>query len=389
MRSSAWLLLVGLLATNSVAKNDVYGELDVASMFYRPYFKQIDSKRDTVNRVSITIRDEWIEDDTKTVIDLGYVGSDNEMYNNMFKDTMRAISIFYVNELYVSKGIGDYTINVGQFMFRKGTFHEYSFNGNRVGNGIYGTIEDNMQGLIVTKRIDSTSAMAIGKVWTNKWFDTIVNDYKQKDFYTDSNAWLLIYKKQIQDVYAEANAYRVNTYMNGNDIGNTNLLNVGADYNKEDTTGVILYGFMSYSESELDTTKLSPIGRGFETKSIFFGEHKSSGLMTLLGFKKLYDIGTKEYFAGAEVEHITEGYHNHAIGKPFELYEYSNIGITKNIYAGIKLNRNATLRLRYCVFDSSGKAYKNGLNTKSADVEDIPNAPYKTDSWTIQFYADW
>ena len=108
-------------------------------------------KDKNINLIDLNINNDFIFTNSKLATSIGTYQTSSSVYNNNVKTFVDETEIYRINELYYTQYLTDkLSISIGQFPFKKGTFYEYGFNGNRTGIGLYTLSDANLQGGIIT-----------------------------------------------------------------------------------------------------------------------------------------------------------------------------------------------------------------------------------------------
>lgn len=319
--------------------------------------------------------DFYIFDKTKIGTSFGAYVNTNRTYNNNVKSYVDRVNAYRINELYLTQYLTeDLMVSIGVFPFKKGTFYEYGYNGNRSGIGLYTMSDANLQGAIVTYNINSNNTIQIGSVAYEKYF-TSFKDTKEGDgpitfaSYQDSGMDYISYRHTYDEWYSEFMITDTYQYLNGVKIIATNTYSLALSYDDEATTGRTYYSIFTYSNSHGDNSSLSPYG-SFHNDEYYFDKFDTSGYSWLLGFKQEFDnlIFNKDFVYGFEYLYRSEGYHSLLAGEPLSYDSYSNIGSSYNTYIGIRYDKNIVTKLRFYRYDAEGKMTKGILSPVSGDL---------------------
>ena len=348
----------------------------------------------TTTLVEVNINNDLYFKNTKIGTSVGIYANDEKSYNNNVKEYVDRVEIYRVNELYITQYLTEnLMVSFGVFPFKKGTFYEYGYNGNRTGIGLYTLSDANLQGTIVTYNKDKHT-LQFGNVAYEKYFSTY-HDSKEGDgpitfrSYKDSGMKYVSYKYNYEKWYSEFMITDTYQYLNDVKIISTNTYSTALSYDDESETGRTYYGILTLSDSEGDNSSLSPYGR-FSNEKYHFDKFKTNGYSLLLGFKQEIDslIFNKDFVYGIEYLHRSPGYHSLLAGEPLSYDSYSNIGDSYNTYIGIRYNKNIVTKLRYYRYISDGKMTKGILSPVSGDlIKEEGNGNY--DSIILQLYIDF
>lgn len=331
---------------------------------------------------------------TKIGTSVGIFISDNESYNNNVKEYVDRVEIYRVNELYLTQYLTDrLSVSFGVFPFKKGTFYEYGYNGNRTGIGLYTLSDANLQGAIATYTVDNHT-LQIGSVAYEKYISTYY-DAKEGNgnitfrSYKDSGMNYISYKYNRDKWYSEIMLTNTFQYLNDVKIISTDTYSLALSYDDEAITGRTYYSILTMTDSVGDNSSLSPIGR-FSTDEYHFDKFETNGYSWLLGFKQEIDnlIFNKDFVFGIEYLYRSEGYHSLLAGEPLSYDSYSNIGSSYNTFIGMRYDKNTMFKLRYYRYDSHDRMTKGVLSPVSTDlVNKDGNGDYN--SIILQLYIDF
>ncbi len=348
-----------------------------------------------VNLLDLNINNDLHFENSKFVTALGLFYTDNKVYNNNVKMFVNESESIRINELYYTQYVNNnLSFSFGLFPFKKGTFYEYGFNGNRSGIGLYTLSDAQLQGGIVTYNKDNYT-LQIGSVVYLKYFKPY-KDYAKTDnevtfdSYKDSGMDYITYKYTRDKWYSELMLTNTYQYVNNKKIIDTDTYSLALSYDDEISTGRTYYTIYTYSDSKGDTSSLSPLKVPFSTDYYHFDKFNTKGYSLLLGFKQELDnvLFNKDMVFGLEYLHRSKGYHSLLAGEPFSYDSYSNIGDSYNIHTGIRFNKNTILKLRYYHYDNNGVMTKPMLSTVTTD-ENNGDSTGSYDSWTLQLYIDF
>ena len=355
----------------------------------------IKTKQDNNGLVEANINNDfYIYSHTKLGTSFGIYANENNTYNNNVKSDVERVNAYKINELYITNYLTDHLmVSYGIFPFKKGSFYEYAYNGNRTGIGLYTLSDANLQGGIVTYSEDNHT-IQVGSVAYEKYF-TSIKDTKEGDgpitfsSYKDSGMDYISYKYTYENLYNEFMITDTYQYLNDVNIIDTNTYTYAVSYDDEANTGRTYYSIFTRTFSDGDNSSLSPIGR-FSNEKYHFDKFKTNGYSWLLGFKQELDdvIFNKDMVIGFEYLHRSQGYHSLLAGEPLSFDSYSNIGDTYNPYIGLRYDKNTLLKLRYYKYDAKDKMTKGILSPVSGDlIKDGNNGNYE--NLILQLYIDF
>lgn len=355
----------------------------------------INGKKESNTLFDLNINNDfYLYEKTKIGTSVGAYINTDKTYNNNVRSKVNRVNAYRINELYLTYYITEeLMISFGVFPFLNGTFHEYSFNGNKSGIGLYTLSDSKFQGSIVTYNKDNYS-LQFGSVGYEIYFRTSL-DTKQSDgpitfdSYKDSGMDYISLKYYVDKWYQEVMLTNTYQYLNGVDIIDTNTYSYAISYDDEAVTGRTYYSIITLSDSKGDNSSLSPYGR-FSNELYHFDEFKTHGYSWLLGFKQEFDndIFNKDMVFGTEFIHRSDGYHSLLAGEPLSFDSYSNIGDTYNTYIGLRYDKNTIIKLRYYKYDANDKMTKGILSPVSTKlVDDGSNGNY--DYLILQLYIDF
>ena len=339
--------------------------------------------------------DTYITDKLLNRASIGAMFTDDSMYNAILKHGVKPLHIMFINDLYIQYIINeDWDIDIGMFSFRKGMLYEYGFNDYRIGNGIYSTITNQLQGVVLKRKLDYCNIL-IGRLYADKWLNSVLYINKEnKKLGTVTKGTvvdIITIKNSFNRWKFETDLYSIDKYIYEKYVGHINMISAAFSYNTDDINGLLYYGLISYSKSNNNNISSSPTGEEMYYSSYYFGANKSSGYKYLIGIRKTFDIESikKEVLIGEEYGYVNTGYSNLTLGKPIEPYNYALLGTTYNTWIGIRLNRNQMLKLRFCYYKNNGDTYYKGAGTKSTDTDNIYMSVKSERSITIQYYIDF
>ena len=376
-----------------------------------------------VNMVDVIINNDfYIGDNTKIVFSPGVLTDDRGTYNSIVKSNVNKISEVYINELYVSYLLTDnLSIAVGVFPFRKGAFYEYGFNGYRAGNGLYSITDNVLQGFVVSYTLADT-VFQIGTVSYQKFFKSS-HDYDEKaspityDSYKGSGMDYFAIKQNLGKWYLDLEVANVYQYMNTVDVIDSNVYSLGVSYDESVTTGRTYYAIASWSQSKGDTGSLaytydysygvySPMykpdpdggqpeppngSQPFHNDSAQYDSFKTSGYFALIGVKQEIDnvIFGKDLVLSAEYAYRSGGYHSLLAGRPLSPHAYADIGNFYNLSAGVRIDKNNMIKLRYYMYDTNGASTKYGFTPVTTDATNVNGALTRYQAIILQWYYDF
>lgn len=381
-------IFVFLLYTNILLSVDFItgGSVDIKRSF---------NNNNNVSVVDISLHNDVHFKNSKLASSIGVYSTNNSVYNNNVKNNVPRSEVLSVNELYytqyLNKGL---SVSLGLFPFKKGTFYEHSYNGNRSGIGLYTLTDANLEGGIVTYT-SGRHTFQIGGAWYEKYFRTY-KDYVKTDSeinfdsYKDSGMEYIAYKYNRDKWYSELMFTKMDQFVNGYKIIDTDTYSLALSYDDEVDSGRTYYGVYTRTFTQGDTSSMSPIGKPTSNSYYHFDKFKTSGHSLLLGIKQELDRSkyTKDMVIGFEYLKRTEGYHSLLAGEPLSYDNYSNIGESFNSYVGLRLNKDMLLKFRYFKYYDNGKMTKPFLTTVPVDsVEGCSSGNYST--YTIELYFEF
>jgi len=384
------LNLYGEIATN------ISGNIEYSNINTETTYNNGDSKQYNINRLDTTVNVDTYFDSSKFVVSIGYLGTDSDVYNNVVQKDITPLKVLYINEFYYTTNISEHlTVSIGEFTFRKGTFYEHSYTGDKVGNGLYNIIDVNLQGGLVSC-ITENHVISIGRMYFDKYGKSFydygeVNPELSYDSYKGTNVDMLIHKYNKDELYIETNIYDMEQVVNGSPIINTKALGVGISYDNTDNSGILYYSILTKTKSTGDTTSLSPIFVPYKSDKIHFDKFRSNGYSYLLGVKKELDnvIYGKDMTIGFTYTDRSKGYHSLLAGSPMSPMSYSDVGKFYNVNTGLKLNKDTVINLMYSRHDTTGINNKLGLSTLTYETGNLPNGVSHNDSLIVQFYMNF
>lgn len=382
------ILFILIISINCLLSFDIVtsGNVELSTM----------KKKDkSINLIDLNINNDILFTNSKLATSIGTYQTSNTVYNNNVKTFVDETEIYRINELYYTQYLTDkVSISIGQFPFKKGTFYEYGFNGNRTGIGLYTLSDANLQGGIITYK-NKQHTLQVGSVAYEKYF-TSYKDYKESDgpitfgSYKNSGMNYISYKYERDKWYSELMLTDTYQYVNDVKIMDTDTISLALSYDDEMNTGRTYYTIFTHSNTKGDTSSLSPLNMSFTTDYYHFDKFETSGYSWLLGFKQEYDslLFNKDMVFGMEYLHRSEGYHSLLAGEPLSYDNYSNIGDTYNVYTGIRFNKNVLLKLRYYQYKDNGKMTKPILSTVTTDSSNGKSSG-NYHSYSLQLYIEF
>ena len=141
----------------------------------------INGKKESNTLFDLNINNDfYLYEKTKIGTSVGAYINTDKTYNNNVRSKVNRVNAYRINELYVTYYITEeLMVSFGVFPFLNGTFHEYSYNGNKSGIGLYTLSDSKFQGTIVTYNKDNYS-LQFGSVGYEKYFRTSL-DTEQSD----------------------------------------------------------------------------------------------------------------------------------------------------------------------------------------------------------------
>ena len=330
---------------------------------------------------------------SKLVSSIGIFITGDKIYNNNIKSYVDKTQMVRMNELYYTQYLTkNLSISVGIFPFKKGTFYEYGYNGNRIGVGLYSHTDSNLQGGIVTYKTDKHT-FQLGSVAYEKYFKSY-KDYAEGDgdisfsSYQDSGMNYISYKYNRDKWYSEIMLTNIYQYVNKVKIIDTNTASLAVSYDNEIDTGTTYYSILTYSNSIGDTISMSPTGNNYITDYYHFGKFETSGYSWLLGIKQELDslVFNKDIVLGFEYLRISPGYHSLLAGEPFSSNSYSKIGDNYSSFIGVRFDKNTILKFRHYKYENNGLMTKSILTTVSTNADESSGS---YDAFSIQLYIDF
>lgn len=327
--------------------------------------------------------DFYLYEKTKIGTSLGAYINTDKTYNNNVRSEVNRVNAYRINELYITYYLTeDLMVSFGVFPFVNGTFHEYSYNGNKSGIGLYTLSDSKFQGGIVTYNKNEMS-LQIGSVGYEKYIHTNIDTEQSDgpitfDSYKNSGMDYISLKHQEDEWYQEVMVTNTYQYLNGVKIIDTNTYSYAISYDDEATTGRTYYSILTLTDSHGDNSSLSPYGR-FSNNKYYFDTFKTNGYSWLLGFKQEFDdvFLNRDVVFGTEFIHRSEGYHSLLAGEPLSFDSYSNIGDTYNTYIGLRYDKNTIIKLRYYKYDANDKMTKGILSPITTKlIDDGHNGNY-------------
>lgn len=361
------------------------GSIDLSNMYYEDKNYQI---------ADVILNNDFYYKNFKFVFSPGVYYTTDGFYNSITKDEVTSIQAVYLNELYGSIKLNEHmTVSVGLFPFRKGTFYEYSFNGNRKGMGVYTITDVTLQGGILTHEVGNHK-VSIGSVAFERFFASF-KDFNEGDgsltysSYKDSGKDYITYEYFNGKCYFNIDYSNVYQYVNDVKLISTDLITIAGSYDDEIDTGRAYYFILSKSYSEGDTSSLSPLGMSFKNEESHFDSFKTQGVYGLVGVKQELDMFAfkKDFVTGLEVSYRSPGYHSLISGMPISPHAYADIGVTYNAHIGMRISKNNIIKLRYFINDNMGEANKYGLAPITTELGD--NEDRYRDAVMLQWYYEF
>lgn len=345
--------------------------------------------------------DIYYKDKTKISLSPTLNKTSNMTYNNVIKKEIPKIEMWAMNEAYITQKLletnyGDLSISGGLFSFRKGTFYEHNYNGKRVGNGLFSNMDIMLQGIIVTHTYENNTLM-IGDLRYERWMYTNHNVSNQDTVmsyrdYKDSGGIFIMDKLQLTDkIYTEFNYYGIDQYAIGKKMMSTDFFGLGLSYDDSEESGRTYYTILTYNKTKGNNQFLSPVlNWSINTPSTKFGSFENNGYSVLVGMKQELDqlVFDKDVVIGGEVIYKGKGYHSILAGNPFSPYSYCDIGLTYNLSAGIRLDKDKLVKLRYTKYEPNGST-KYGLSNDYTDSKNVPTSIDKSNQVVLEFYYDF
>lgn len=378
------LLLTAILGAKDY-EYQTSGSFDLSNMSYDGKNYQI---------ADVIFNNDVYFDNAKLVFSPGAYYASNGFYNTITRDKVTKLNAVYINELYGSYRLNDHvTMSAGLFPYRKGKFYEHSFNGNRVGMGIYTITDVTLQGWILTHETGD-HRVSIGSVGFERFFKSF-KDFNEGDgsltysSYKDSGKDFIRYEYDNGAYYFNLGYSDIYQYVNDVKVIDTDLITVAGSYDDEINTGRLYYFIMSYSNSRGDTSSLSPVGMPFSNNDAHFDKFKTTGHYWLVGVKQELDAALfkKDVVLGAEVSYRSPGYHSLISGMPISPHAYADIGYTYNIHAGIRIDKKNLVKLRYFINDNRNQVNKYGLAPVTTELPEDEDR-YR-DAVMLQWYYEF
>lgn len=351
-----------------------------------------------INILDLVVNNDIMFDTGRLAISPGVYYTSASTYNSVIKGNVDNIEAVYFNELYYTQSIvNNVTFSVGLFPFRKGTLYEQSFNGKRLGNGIFDINDVTMEGAILTLKPCDNNTLSLGKINFDKYFKSFYDFNKGSnkisyDSYDGSGGYFLIDKNNYGKLYTEFNYYNIDQYVNNSKIITSDIYGFAFIYDDSEDSGNTYYGSLVFTNSKGNNVFLSPIDNvPIKTDEYYFDDFKTHGYSYTLGFKKEFDnvIFNRDMVAGIEYMYKSPGYHSLAAGKPISPFSYADIGTVINANIGLHIDKNNLVKIRYCHYDSNGKSTLIGLTPEAGDVNNISNSIKTANSFMLQWYIDF
>ena len=360
--------------------------------------KEIDTK---VSQLELVLNNDFYYGNTKFVVSPALSKTSNWVYNNVIKKEIPPIEMWHFNELYLTQQLieseyGTVSASVGLFSFRRGTFYEHNYNGNRVGNGLFSNMDIMLQGGLITHTYGDNTFM-IGDLRYERWgysqhnsssHDTIM-DYRD---YKDSGGLFIMDKYKLTDkLYTEFNYYGIEQFALGKEMMKTDFFGLGLSYDDSEESGRTYYTILTYNQTEGDNKFLSPrLNWPIDTPSTKFGEFSNTGYSILGGIKQELDqlMFGKDFVIGGEVIYKSPGYHSILAGNPFSPYSYADIGYTYNVSAGVRLDKDTLFKLRYTRYEPDGST-KYGISNDYTESKYVPTSIEKSSTIVAEIYYEF
>ena len=330
------------------------------------------------SRIDIVVNYDKIIGKDKFTLSQGYFRSP-KMYNILYGDRLKPISMYYINELSYEKVIFDnLSITGGVLPFKNGTFQEHSFTGDISGNGLMLSGYQNVNGLFLSYKYKnflniigySVKDLLIQTEYNLNGSSPVVTTSSGSYDYKGSGGVFLISKYNEGKHTVELNYFNVDIQINDNKLVNNSLYGIGYSWDDTEYTGNLFYGILMYSRVKGNSKSLND-GNEYIRDDIHFGPINTTGYQYLLGYKYIHDLDwfKREVFFNVEYVKTEPGFLSLSVGKPFSAYSSGALGVIYNFSVGVNYDKHLTFKGRYCMYKSDGNRVATGGVSESVPLE--------------------
>jgi len=374
-----YLLLIVMIVSTIEAKyiGDFSGYADLTyNMYKKEKFKNtnVDKPDNTKYRVDVLLNYDYKINNFKFTYSQGYLHAPSS-YNTIYTTEIEPVEMYYINELSISQqfdnGLG---YSVGMIPFKYGSFYEYSSFGEARGNGLMLASSYVLNAAFLFYKYGDFTViygMGVRDKYINAEHNLNTNSYPTVRTKTrginvrGSEGDFGIIKYAHGKHKVEFNHFDMDVVSSGVSIGNAVLHGIGYSYDDSLHSGNILYGIFMHSDTHL-------LVKGFNGVKFTYTPDAETGYQYLLGWKYYYDsnILNRTVFTNVEYIKTSNGYNNFIVGSPIARYASSDIGDVYNVSAGVEINKNVNLTVRYLGYRSDGYVVKLGsLNTPTPEKD--------------------
>jgi len=316
-------------------------------------------KKSTIIRTIINTDYLKIFNKNKIVVSVNYTGFNRSSYNSKYKIPIGDFDALNVTNLYYSRKLpGDFIFTMGIINYKTPRFNNNTIYNGVNGIGIYGLIDFELESCLLTykkKNFDITAGTISKGMYLNTAFVLDTNNHtdsasKLLKAFNGSNGYVAIVNyKQDDELNYSFNYYNYKEVIYNVKSKTLNLVGFEAKYDRTSTVGDILYGVLSYSKTNGDSSGFKEMDKFNKVSNSYYGKYKTNGYNLLLGYNYTIDEFYKKHslMLGCEYKHSSGGYDNIAIGTPFSSNNGGAIGNTIKLYSIFTVNRNFLVNVMY------------------------------------------
>jgi len=368
------VVICGLHALDDI-KSNTYLLMDKAVGYYNSPIDDGDRDNGTLVRTVLRNNTLLLIDKDKIASTISYIGVTGTGYNNKYKHQLGDYDVINVENFYYTKHlINNLYLTTGILNFKTGSFNNTDLYDSTNGIGIYGLVDFELEGLLLTWR-DRDTIITGGRISKGEFVDTAyvmdTNQYtydnrKTMKAFNGSYGYTVLIKSDITDKLSmDFNYYTYKEILY--DAGTKDLKLVGIEfvYDRLETIGDTFYIIGSMSKTKGDSTLLNKFIETPPSNS-YFGKYETHGYSLLLGYSKIFDdvILHRSMRLGFEGKYVSPGYDNMTVGVPLSINNSGALGYTFKMYDTITIKKDFMVKAMFGY-------YKNTTN-KTTQIFGVP-----------------
>lgn len=353
------------------------------SIVYNEYSKSDNVTKTTVDRVSFDTYNDLYFDNFYIKTGVNYYQY-NDVYNTMSDSQVKADSHVTLTEATLNIEDDKNTLTVGIVPLYNGTINKFQsldFSKSDSLPYLYNSI---VQGVFYTRN-EEDLRITLGRAYYEKFTVNEIKMYDKMDAGTrgsDSNYVFINYSNNENQIifnysktnwkYFEEDLYKQNlfglTYIRDELKHNGNLFYTGIGYQKGQGNNypIVKDLFLSLGNNTDYTNNV------LNTQDMYVGDFKTSGYFYVAGFRKEFDIYTKEHFLLFEYFKTYSNWLSQNSGEPLNFWGTGRLGRQSRVVFGHYINSNLLLKAMYCKMNAE-LDYKDGGSAVTQNIDSFSN----------------